>query len=169
MGKRKNSTSKRKPPPSERKKKSDAKSNHRVHGKKTLKGHGYEFTDKHHGHPKGDHACWSSDIARDTEFEMFQEAETGEFHDDDANLYNVLLDGEAYIEIGTRSELLAIFWNPHSASDWHGHPMWPIKTRGAFNRKNEQYRPPKEAIQKMVTKDKISQRDANRILRGDYP
>ena len=85
------------------------------------------------------------------------------------NLYNVHKDGDEYIEIGTRHELLAIFWNPDSNAEWHGHPFWPIKTREDYNRKGQRYRPPKSVMQKMVDKGRLSERDAARILRGDYP
>jgi hypothetical protein len=145
------------------------KRDYRVHPVKTLKGHGYKFIDKHHYPPKEDHACWLNSISRETEFLLFQDAETGDYSDDRGNLYNVHKDGEEYIEIGTRYELLAIFWNPHSAAEWHGHPRWPIKTREAFNRKNESYRPSKAVMQKMVEAGRISQRDGDRILRGNHP
>jgi len=145
------------------------KRDRRVHPVKTLKGHTYKFTDKHHNCSKSEHACWLPTITRDSEFSLFQGAETGDYSDDRGHLYNVHRDGEEYIEIGTRHELLAIFWNPHSAAEWHGHPRWPIKTREAFNRKNQGYEPPKAVMQKMVDKGRISQRDADRILRGDHP
>ena len=87
-----------------------------VHPVPTPKGRRYKFTDKHHHCAKSDHACWLKTIGRDTEFSLFQHAETGDYSDDSENLYNVHKDGEEYIEIGTRHELLAIFWNPHSAS-----------------------------------------------------
>jgi hypothetical protein len=73
------------------------------------------------------------------------------------------------LEIGTRHELLAIFWNPHSAADWHGHPIWPIRVRGSLNRKNQGYGPPPLPLQRMVDKKRVSQRDADGLLRGDYP
>jgi len=67
---------------------------HRIHTTRTKKGHTYTFTDKHHGHPKGDHACWLPSISRDVEFSLFQGAEEGEFSDEKENLYNVHRKGE---------------------------------------------------------------------------
>ena len=145
------------------------KRDYRIHPVKSLQGHTYKFTDKHHHCSKSDHACWLKSISRDTEFALFQHAETGDYSDDSENLYNVHRDGEEYIEIGTRHELLAIFWNPHSAAEWHGHPRWPIKTKEDYNRKNQEYGPPRTVMQKMVDKRRMSQRDADRILRGDHP
>ena len=145
------------------------KRDHHVHPVKTARGRTYKFTEKHHHPPKGDHACWLSCVSREVEFSLFQGAETGDYGDEKGNLYNVHKDGEEYIEIGTRHELLAIFWNPHSAVEWHGHPRWPLKTRDALNRKSQGYAPPKSAMQRMVLGGRVSQRDADRILRGDYP
>ena len=88
---------------------------------------------------------------------------------DRENLYNVHKKDEEFIEIGTKHELLAIFWNPHSAAEWHGHPLWPIKTREVLNRKNEDYKPSKAVMQKMVDRGHVSQHAADRILRGEHP
>jgi hypothetical protein len=145
------------------------KVDHRIHPAKTLQGRTYKFTDKHHNYSKSDHACWLPSIGRDTEFSLFQDAETGDYSDDRENLYNVHKYGEEYIEIGTRHELLAIFWNPHSVTEWHGHPRWPVKVREAFNRSNQKYGPPKLVMRKVVERGRISERDADRILRGDHP
>lgn len=145
------------------------KIDHRIHPVPTKKGRIYKFTDKHHNHPQGDHACWLEEICRGVEFSLFQGAETGDFCDERGNLYNVHRESEEYIEIGTKHELIAIFWNPRSASEWHGHPIWPIKVRRSFNRKNQNYEPPQSVMQKMVENGRISQRDADRLLRGDYP
>ncbi len=145
------------------------KADHRVHPVKTIRGRTYKFTDKHHNCSKGEHACWLRCITRDIEFSLFQDAETGDYSDDRGHLYNVHKNGEEYIEIGTRHELLAIFWNPHSAAEWHGHPRWPVKVREAFNRSNQEYAPPKSVMRKMVEDGRISERDADRILRGDHP
>jgi hypothetical protein len=145
------------------------KRDYRVHPVKSHKGHTYKFIDKHRNCSKSDHACWLKCITRDIEFSLFQHAETGDYSDDDENFYNVHKEGEEYIEIGTRHELLAIFWNPHSNAEWHGHPVWPVKTREDYNRKNQGYRPPKTIMQKMVAKARMSERDADRILRGDHP
>jgi hypothetical protein len=145
-----------------------AKQDYRIHPVKTLKGRTYQFTDKHHHCSKSEHGCWLKSITHDTEFALFQDAETADFSDKRENLYNVHKDGEEFIEIGTKHELLAKFWNPHSPAEWHGHPLWPIKTREALNRKNEDYKP-KAVMQKMVEHGRMSQHEADRILRGDYP
>jgi hypothetical protein len=145
------------------------KRDHRIHPDKTLGGRTLKFTDKHHHCRNSDHGCWRKEITRDIEFSLFQDAETGDYSDDRENLYNVHKNGDEFIEIGTKRELLAIFWNPHSAAEWHGHPLWPVKTREPFNRKNEDYKPSKAVMQKMVDHRRMSQRDADRILRGDHP
>jgi len=141
----------------------------RVHPVPTKKGHRYKFVDKHHYPPKGDHACWLQSITRDEEFALFSEAERLNLSDEDANLYNIRKVGENYLEIGTRHELIAIFWNPHSASEWHGHPIWPIKTKHSLNRKNQDYRPSKSVMNRMIQESLLSERDSDRILNGDYP
>lgn len=140
-----------------------------VYIKKTRKGRSYKFHPKHHLPEKGDHSCWAATINRDTEFGMFQEAETYEFSDSKGHLYNILKEGKDYVEIGTRSEIVARFCNPHSNSDWHGYPLWPIKIREQLNRKSEPYSPPSDTLQKMVDKQMMTERDRKRILRGDYP
>ena len=161
--------SKRRRMPERRRKPKTSKIDHRLHPIKTTRGRPYRFTDKHHAHPKGDHACWLPSISRDVEFSLFQGAEAGDFGDERGNLYNVHRDNEEYLEIGTRHELIAIFWNPHSVAEWHGHPLWPIKVRGAMNRKNQAYAPPRMPLQRMADSNRISRRDADRLLRGDYP
>jgi hypothetical protein len=146
------------------------KSDHRLHPTRTVKGRAYIFVDKHHHPPKGDHACWLRSISRDDEFLLFQEAETGNFEDEKGHLWNVHRNAaEEYLEIGTRHELMAIFWNPHSASEWHGHPRWPVKTSQDYNRKNQGYEPPRSVMETMVRSGRVNQRDAERIMRGDYP
>ena len=100
---------------------------------------------------------------------LFQGAETGGFDDEHGNLYNVHEGAGKYVEIGTKQELMAIFWNPHSASEWHGHPRWPIRVRGSFNRAGQNYKPSRSVVQKMVQKKRVTQRDAERLLRGDHP
>lgn len=141
----------------------------RVHHVRSVNGFAYKFVDKHHHPPKGDHACWLKAVSRNDEFGLFNDADRSNLSDECGNLYNVSKHGDEYLEIGTRHELLAIFWNPHSASEWHGHPLWPIRVKGSFNRKNEQYRPPHSAMQRMVEEARMSERDAARILRGQYP
>jgi hypothetical protein len=140
-----------------------------IYPKKTTLGQTYKFTPKHHHNGKSEHACWLSSIGRATEFGLFQDAETGRYSDDRGNLYNVHKDGDEYLEIGTRHELMAIFWKPHPPSEWHGHPRWPVKTRDQFNRGTQGYRPSKTVMQKMVDRGRMSQRDADRVLRGDHP
>jgi hypothetical protein len=144
------------------------KRDHRIHPVKTLRGRTLKFTDKHHHCGKSDHGCWRKSITRDIEFSLFQDAETGDYSDDDGNLYNVHKKGEEFIEIGTRHELLAIFWNPKSPVEWHGHPIWPIKTKDPLNRKNEEYKPSKAVMQRMVKQGRISERDADRMRRGEH-
>jgi hypothetical protein len=145
------------------------KHDYRVHPEKSLKGHPYKFHEKHRNCTRNDHGCWRKEYTRPMEFALFQDAETQEFSDEDENLYNVHKDGNEYIELGTRQELMAFFWNPHSNAEWHGFPTWPIKTREDYNRKGERYRPSKIVMQKFVDKGRMSERDADRIRRGDYP
>jgi hypothetical protein len=140
-----------------------------IHSVKSLKGHTYKFTDKHRNCSKGDHGCWLKEITRDIEFSLFQDAETGDHCDDQGNLYNVHKNGDEFVEIGTKHELLAIFWKPRPPSEWHGHPRWPIRTRDGFNRSTQGYQPSRSVMQKMVDRGRMSQRDADRILRGDHP
>ena len=142
---------------------------HRIHPEKTPKGRVYKFTDKHHHPEKGDHSCWLTSISRKVEFSMFKGAEDGDFCDEDGNLYNVHIDDDEYKKIGTRHELMAIFWNSHSVAEWHGHPIWPIKVKDQYNRKTENYRPPKMALDRMVEQNRVSRRDADRLLRGNDP
>jgi hypothetical protein len=145
------------------------KQDHRIHPVKTLRGRSYIFTDKHHHCRTSDHGCWLKEISREIEFSLFQDAETGDYSDERGNLFNVHKDGEEFIEIGTKHELLATFWNPRSAAEWHGHPCWPIKTREPLNRSNQDYRPSKAVMLKMVEKGRMAQHEADRILRGDHP
>jgi hypothetical protein len=150
-------------------KKMPPKVDHRVHPTATTKGRRYKFTDKHHYPPKGDHSCWLRSITREVEFSMFQGAEDGHFGDEHGNLYNVHFDNGEYVEIGTKHELMAKFWHSGSVAEWHGHPIWPIRVKGAFNRKNQGYEPPALALERMVAGNRITQRDADRLSRGDYP
>jgi hypothetical protein len=145
------------------------RSDHRIYPVKTLRGRALIFTDKHHHCRNSDHGCWLKRITRDIEFSLFQHAESGDYRDEDGNLYNVHKNGDEFIEIGTKRELLAIFWNPKSPVEWHGHPLWPIKTREQLNRKNEDYRPSKVVMRKMVEGGRMSEQAADRILRGDHP
>jgi hypothetical protein len=140
-----------------------------VHPAATVNGYRYKFVDKHHHPPKGDHACWLRSISPVEEFTLFNEADRLGLSDEDGNLYNVRKEDQEYLEVGTRHELVAIFWNPHSVSEWHGHPLWPIKTRGPFNRKTQKYRPPKLVMNQMVRQMVLSERDSYRILNGDHP
>ena len=117
-----------------------------VHPDATVSGYRYKFVDKHHHPPKGDHACWLQSISTPRGILPVQRGGPGALSDEDGNLYNVRKDGQEYLEVGTRHELMAIFWNPRSASEWHGHPLWPIKTRAPLNRKTQKYRPPKSVM-----------------------
>ena len=145
------------------------KQDYRVHPTRSLKGRTYRFHDKHRNCTRTDHGCWLKEFTRPMEFDLFQHAETEDYSDEGGNLYNVHKVGDEYIEIGTRQELMAKFWNPNSNAEWHGHPIWPIRTREDYNRQNEAYKPCKMAMQKMVDNGRMSQRDADRIRRGDYP
>ena len=102
-----------------------------------MRGRTYKFTDKHHHCSKSDHGCWLNEITRDIEFSLFQDPKLAITAMKKRISYNVHKNGEEFIEIGTRHEFLAIFWNPQSAAEWHGHPLWPIKTREALNRRTK--------------------------------
>jgi hypothetical protein len=143
------------------------KRDYHVHADKSLKGHSYRFHDKHRNCSKTDHGCWLKEFTRPMEFALFQDAETGDYSDEKGNLYNVHRVDDEYIEIGTRKEQMAKFCNPDSNAEWHGFPIWPIKTREDLNRKSEGYRPSKLVLQKMVEKQRISKKAAFRLRRGD--
>jgi hypothetical protein len=144
-----------------------SKPDHRIHPDKSKKGHSYRFHDKHRNCTRTDHGCWLKEFTRPMEFALFQDAETGDYSDEGGNLYNVHKVGEEYIAIGTREEQMAKFCNPDSNAEWHGYPMWPIRSKKELNRKGEAYRPSKLVLQKMVEKGRISERDADRLKRGD--
>jgi hypothetical protein len=108
-------------------------------------------------------------IPRDEEFGLFDHADTNNFHDDDGNLWNVDPRDGYYRELGTRHELMAFFWNPNPPMEWHGFPRWPIKVRRAYNRKEPNYGPDRSVLDRMVAARWISERDADRIEKGDHP
>lgn len=141
-----------------------------VHPERTHKGQSYKFHPKHHYPSREDSGIWKRSISRDQEFMMFQDAETNEFSDESGNLFNVLKDEDnEFVTIGTKYEVVSKFWNPQPNTEWHGFPMWPIKTKLPTNRSKPVYGPSSEILKKMVDAEKITERDKARLLRGDFP
>ncbi len=133
----------------------------------TPSGYCYKFHPKHHHPSKGGDACWLRSVSRSMEFGMFHEADRLHLVDGKGNYYNVLRDGDSYLEIGTRHENLAKFWKVDSNRMSHGFPVWPIKTRLSRHRKGQDDRPPAAALQRMVDNNIITSRDKMLLLKGD--
>src|SRR5205823_11649929 len=100
-------------------------------------------------------ARWLPEMSRDEEFAVFVMSDRHQLSDDKGHLYGLrirgIVPGHEILFLGTRYEQVARFWKAPTGSPWHGYPLWPIDEMGSLNRKGQQYRPPKDLFQRMVT------------------
>ncbi len=142
-----------------------------VHPELSPSGYRYYFYPKHHGAGPLEAARWLPEMSPDEEFSVFVLADTHHLSDDRGNLYGLRIRGPVpdheILFLGTRYEQVARFWEAAANSPWHGYPLWPIIQRGSLNRKSQQYRPPRDALQKMVDSRLLTDKQRYRLLKGD--
>ena len=106
---------------------------------------------------------------RAIEFSLFQDAETGDYSDDQGNLYNVHKNDDEFVEIGTKHELLAIFWKPppllNGMAILFGQSRLGSRLTARMRRTDRLNR----SCRKWLSAGRMSQRAADRILRDDHP
>jgi hypothetical protein len=125
----------------------------------------YCFYIKHHGGtPKA--AQWADDLSRNDEFAIFDEADLHQISDDGSNLYGLRRGVElSLLDLGTRGEQIAKFWEVQTDQPWHGFPLWHLKGRGPDNRKTKLIS--KDVLKKMEQAGLISSTECKRLGRGD--
>ncbi len=126
----------------------------------------YCFHRKHHGAGSRDAARWADDVSRDEEFAIFDEADEHEIADKGGNLYGMRprsADG-MILDLGTRREQVAKFWNPHKNQPAHGFPLWPLGKSSPDNKK--EYLVPREALQAMRDENMLNDAELRRAGGG---
>ena len=140
-----------------------------IHDDVTERGHfRYCFTPKHHGAGLLSDSRWLRDLARSEEFQVFDMADLHELRDDDGDLYGLRISGtpgnRQLLELGDKHEQVARFWAEGSITDpWHGHPLWPLRSKHAKNRAKQGLCPPSEVFDRMVELGILSASKAARL------
>lgn len=133
------------------------------------RGRFYCFTRKHHGSKRSPHAQWN--ILRPEEFSVFEMADRHRLDDQHGNMYGLCIrpEGKRFrlAELGTRKEQIARFWFVEGDVYWHGHPLWPTKTREKTKRSNEDYCPPDEVFDRMELENFLTDGESSKLKRGD--
>jgi hypothetical protein len=142
-----------------------------IHPDPSPSGYRYYFHPKHHGAGSPSDAKWLPEMTREEEFEVFAMADRHHLSDDGGDLYGLRISGSIpdheILFLGTRYEQVAHFWEASEGSPWHGYPLWPILRRDSLNRKGQQYRPPKEVLEKMVGAGLLTDKQRYRLMKGD--
>lgn len=138
-----------------------------VYPEPTAQGYQYFFHPKHHGAGSTTDCCWKADVSRPEEFGIFRDSAERDVSDEAGNLYGLRKSPRgSVIDLGTRGEQIAQFWNAPQGSPWHGFPCWSIITSNSLNRKGQQYRPPKEVFIKMQAQQLLTASQCQRLKKG---
>jgi hypothetical protein len=134
----------------------------------------YFFYDKHHGRGgKGD-ARWAENLSEVEEFGIFDMADEHDLLDEAGHLYGLWIgwsqSGRSHqiFELGTREQVVALFWRAPENQPWHGFPLWPIKDPETPNRSKQQPLPPKSVFKKMEGAGLLTERDRRRLQKGKH-
>ena len=127
----------------------------------------YLFTARHHGGDKSA-AMWRTEIARDTEFSIFDVADFREVVDSRGWLYGVLPDGDELCEVGTWDEQVAEFQPGAEGEPWHGYPKWVVNKLGPANRRKPHCCPERQVFDRMVEVRLITSIQRKRLLAGRH-
>ncbi len=136
------------------------------HGEKTRRRDlRYCFSLKHHGGSRKD-AQWADDLSHEEEFAIFDEADFREISDDAGNLYGLRRDEESnLLDLGTRGEQIAKFWENGLDQPWHGFPLFPLL--GTDVKQNQRNTPaPRSALLKMEQAGLIQAIERKRLQKG---
>lgn len=126
----------------------------------------YCFSAAHHGHGILDDSQWAGDLGRLEEFNIFALADRDDLSDFKGNLYGLRLgDAGAILQLGTRGEQVAKFWEAHQGQSWHGYPLWPLGTSGPENRRK--HPAPRDALRKMEAVGLLTAAQRRRLQKGD--
>jgi hypothetical protein len=129
----------------------------------------YIFSDKHHGGGAKGGSRWSSDLSLEEEFSIFDYADWHELSDDRGWLYGILRSDAGQVRyLGTWGQQFAAFPLARPGAPWHGYPLWPLNDLAPLNRRGEQSRPSKEALQKMERAGLITVEERKRLQKGDH-
>jgi hypothetical protein len=129
----------------------------------------YQFTPKHHGCGDSGDACWRTELSREREFGVFDDADQHQTNDDDGNLYGVAHDADnrELILLGTFSQQVAMFPVQRDGEPWHGYPLWALNELAPDNRRGEKMRPPKVVFNRLRSAGRITKRQYARLMKGD--
>ena len=99
---------------------------------------------------------------------MFNMADLHELRDEDGDLYGLRISGEPgnrqLLKLGEKHEQVARFWAEGNPTDpWHGHPLWPLRSKHAENRAKQGCCPPQEVFDRMVEAGILSAKQASRL------
>ena len=133
----------------------------------------YCFTPKHHDRCAKSDSRWLKEMPRPEEFQVFNMADYHELKDADGDLYGLRISGapgsRRLLELGDKHEQVARFWAEGRPTDpWHGHPLWPLRSRDAGNRAKQNCCPPVEVFDLMVEKGILPATKANRLKTGKH-
>lgn len=134
-------------------------------GRTRRNGFRYCFYVAHHGRGSPDDSQWAEDVGREEEFAIFDEADWHDLSDPKGHLYGVRRSPEGEIlDLGTKREQIAKFWNPSVNQPAHGFPVWPMGYDVPENRRRTP--PPKEAILKMEAAGLLLPERRKKLLKG---
>jgi hypothetical protein len=128
----------------------------------------YCFTPKHHGAGLPSDSRWLPDLTRLEEFQVFDMADFHELRDEDRDLYGLRISGapgnRELLDLGCKHEKVARFWAEGRPTDpWHGHPLWPLRSKHAENRAKQGCCPPREVFDRMIEVGILSAKQASRL------
>jgi hypothetical protein len=129
----------------------------------------YEFTTKHHGGDRNA-SCWVLELTLPEEFDIFDDADAGDFFDDDGNLYGLKRDTEegGLCFIGEWMEQIAEFPVQRDGAVWHGYPCYPLKEHGPENRRGDKGRPAREVFRNLYRSLALTKQECKRLSKGDH-
>jgi hypothetical protein len=129
----------------------------------------YVFKAKHHGGSR-DAGTWLPSITQETEFSIFEAADTWRTVDSRGWLYGVLVARDQKLEVvGTFEEQVAEFQPGSNPADaWHGYPQWTLDEVGPPNRRRSQCCPDKTVFDRMLELQIITKVQRKRLLVGRH-
>jgi hypothetical protein len=136
------------------------------HRELTRSGFRYCFYMAHHGRGTPDDSQWAEDVSRDEEFAIFDESDEHELSDSKGHYYGLRRSPEGdTLDLGTKREQIAKFWDPVKNQPAHGFPMWPVHDGAPDNRKKQSI--PLEVLKKMLEQKLLLSVQYNRLRKGN--